>query len=334
MSILKQIAQENGYMFDSQGPIMYGQKNNYIFLASEVGNGVITLLFSVKNDSAVQSLDAKVVKQENPAIAHVSFKNHKLTVTVKGGLTKSKRKAKVLEALESVTAYLSTHSYVQVCEMTGETKDVHLYQVGNQYSFLTTEAFGKVRESVTAYLSTHSYVQVCEMTGETKDVHLYQIGNQYSFLTTEAFGKVSREMDRSEQESFQASENIFLGFIGAVLGSLIGVAAIVFVGQLGYISYISGLVMGVCVVKGYELLAKRFSTKGAIISIIVSLVMTFFANQLDWAVSFQRYYGLSIFDTLPYIHEFLAEGYIDSYTYYFNLAFVFIFNAITPKYFS
>lgn len=282
MSILKQIAQENGYMFDSQGPIMYGQKNNYIFLASEVGNGVITLLFSVKNDSAVQSLDAKVVKQENPAIAHVSFKNHKLTVTVKGGLTKSKRKAKVLEALESVTAYLSTHSYVQVCEMTGETKDVHLYQVGNQYSFLTTEAFGKV----------------------------------------------SREMDRSEQESFQASENVFLGFIGAVLGSLIGVAAIVFVGQLGYISYISGLVMGVCVVKGYELLAKRFSTKGAIISIIVSLVMTFFANQLDWAVSFQRYYGLSIFDTLPYIHEFLAEGYIDSYTYYFNLAFVFIFNAI------
>lgn len=282
MSILKQIAQENGYMFDSQGPIMYGQKNNYIFLASEVGNGVITLLFSVKNDSAVQSLDAKVVKQENPAIAHVSFKNHKLTVTVKGGLTKSKRKAKVLEALESVTAYLSTHSYVQVCEMTGETKDVHLYQVGNQYSFLTTEAFGKV----------------------------------------------SREMDRSEQESFQASENVFLGFIGAILGSLIGVAAIVFVGQLGYISYISGLVMGVCVVKGYELLAKRFSTKGAIISIIVSLVMTFFANQLDWSVSFQRYYGLSIFDTLPYIHEFLAEGYIDSYTYYFNLAFVFIFNVI------
>lgn len=282
MSILKQIAQENGYMFDSQGPIMYGQKNNYIFLASEVGNGVITLLFSVKNDSAVQSLDAKVVKKENPTITHASFKNHKLTVTVKGGLTKSKRKAKVLEALESVTAYLSTHSYVQVCEM----------------------------------------------TGETKDVHLYQIGNQYSFLTTEAFGKVSREMDRSEQESFQASENVFLGFIGAVLGSLIGVAAIVFVGQLGYISYISGLVMGVCVVKGYELLAKRFSTKGAIISIIVSLVMTFFANQLDWSVSFQRYYGLSIFDTLPYIHEFLAEGYIDSYTYYFNLAFVFIFNAI------
>ena len=132
MSILKQIAQENGYIFENKGLIMYGQKNNYTFLASEVGNSVITLMFSVKNDSAVQSLDAKVLKQEIPTIQYCSFKNHKLTVTVKGGLTKSKRKANVLAALESLTAYLSTHSYVQACELTGETKDVHLYQVGNQ----------------------------------------------------------------------------------------------------------------------------------------------------------------------------------------------------------
>ena len=282
MSILKQIAQENGYIFDSQAMIMYGQKNNYTFLASEVGNGVITLMFSVKNDSAVQSLDAKVLKMEIPTVQHCSFKNHKLTVTVKGGMTKSKRKANVLAALESLTAYLSTHSYVQVCEMTGETKDVHLYQVGNQYSFLTPEAFGAV----------------------------------------------SRELDRSEQENLQASENVFLGFIGAVLGSLIGVAAIVLVGQLGYVSALSGMAMGACVVKGYELLARRFSTKGAIISILVSLVMTYFANQLDWAVSFARYYEVSIFDALPYIHDFVAEGYIDSHTYYLNLAMILIFNVV------
>ena len=75
MSILKQIAQENGYIFESQGPILYGQKNNYTFLASEVGNGVITLMFSVKNDSAVQTLDAKVLKMEIPTVQHCSFKN-------------------------------------------------------------------------------------------------------------------------------------------------------------------------------------------------------------------------------------------------------------------
>ena len=56
--------------------------------------------------------------------------------------------------------------------------------------------------------------------------------------------------------------------------------------------------------------------------------MTYFANQLDWAVSFARYYEVSIFDTLPYIHEFLAEGYIDSHTYYLNLAMILIFNVV------
>ena len=78
MSILKQIYQENGYIFDSQGLIMFGQKNNYTFLASEVWNGVITLMFSVKNDSAVQTLDAKVLKMEIPTVQHCSFKNHKI----------------------------------------------------------------------------------------------------------------------------------------------------------------------------------------------------------------------------------------------------------------
>ena len=68
MSILKQIAQENGYIFDSQAMIMYGQKNNYTFFSFFLGNGVITLMFSVKNDSAVQSLDAKVLKMEIPTV--------------------------------------------------------------------------------------------------------------------------------------------------------------------------------------------------------------------------------------------------------------------------
>ena len=89
--------------------------------------------------------------------------------------------------------------------------------------------------------------------------------------------------------------------------------------------------MGACVVKGYELLARRFSTKGAIISILVSLVMTYFANQLDWAVSFARYYEVSIFDTLPYIHEFLAEGYIDSHTYYLNLAMILFLTSLPQQ---
>ena len=46
-------------------------------------------------------------------------------------------------------------------------------------------------------------------------------------------------------------ENVLAGIVGAFLGSLIGVACIVIVGQMGYVASICGLVMAVCSLKGY-----------------------------------------------------------------------------------
>ena len=46
-------------------------------------------------------------------------------------------------------------------------------------------------------------------------------------------------------------ENVPAGIVGAFLGSLIGVACAVLIGQLGYVASISGLVMAVCALKGY-----------------------------------------------------------------------------------
>lgn len=282
MSILKKVALEQGYLFDNQTETLFGQKNNYLFIARMYGNNNIMLMFSVKNDAAVQSLIGNVLKQEIRAVQAASFKNYKLSVTVKYGMTKKKLVANLVEAIEQVTAYLSANNYEQVCEV----------------------------------------------TGKTEDIHIYEIGNQFYFLTPEAFQQKSHELDQAEQENLVSGENVFLGLIGAFLGSLIGVAAIVAISQLGYVSFISGLVMGACVVKGYELLARRFSMKGVVVSVLVILVMTFIANQLDWAIALANFYGVSIFDTLPHVHELLAEGYIDSGTYYLNLVLVYLFSGI------
>ncbi len=52
----------------------------------------------------------------------------------------------------------------------------------------------------------------------------------------------------------ERKENVLAGLVGAFLGSLIGVACIVGIGQMGYVASISGLVMAVCAIKGYSLL--------------------------------------------------------------------------------
>ncbi len=69
-------------------------------------------------------------------------------------------------------------------------------------------------------------------------------------------------------------ENVVAGVVGAFLGSLLGVVCTVVIGQLGYVASISGLIMAVGALKGYELLAGRLSKKGALISSVLIVVMT------------------------------------------------------------
>ncbi len=281
MSLLKNIWMENGYNYDDQLDVMYGEKNGYKFVVQAVQNQ-FTLMFSVKEQGAVDSGMAKTIRQASPAIANAGFKNYKLTCMIKPGFTKKKKAQRIVEAIEQVSALLA------------------------QYHF----------------------VQCCEATGEENEVGLYMVGNQLSFLTPASFSQRSQELDQSEQILLQTKENVLLGIVGAFLGSLIGVAAIVIIGQLGYVSIFSGIVMGICVIKGYELLARRLSMKGVILSGIIILIMPYIANQLDWAFTAATVYQVSVFDTFPYINDLLAEGIIDSTVYATNLVLVYLTTVI------
>lgn len=63
-------------------------------------------------------------------------------------------------------------------------------------------------------------------------------------------------------DAVKKRENIVAGAVGAFLGAMLGGACIVMLGQLGYVAALSGMVMAVCALKGYELLGGRLSVKG------------------------------------------------------------------------
>jgi len=83
-----------------------------------------------------------------------------------------------------------------------------------------------------------------------------------------------------EWEQEKPRDNVLAGTAGAFLGSLIGVACIVLVDRLGYVSALCGVVMAVCSIKGYTLLGGRSSKRGAVISGLMILIMTYIANRL------------------------------------------------------
>lgn len=84
------------------------------------------------------------------------------------------------------------------------------------------------------------------------------------------------------------SENFFMGLIGALGGAVLGAASIILFGQLGYVAALSGVILAFCTLKGYALLGKGMSTKGAILCVVLMLVTPFAANYLGCAITIYR----------------------------------------------
>lgn len=126
----------------------------------------------------------------------------------------------------------------------------------------------------------------------------------------------------------ERKENVLAGLVGAFLGSLIGVACIVGIGQMGYVASISGLVMAVCAIKGYSLLGGTMSRKGAVISCVLTVIMTYFGNRLDFAVSVARAAEVDVFTAFQAMGLLLDEGYLNAAAYWGNLVLLYLFTLL------
>lgn len=130
----------------------------------------------------------------------------------------------------------------------------------------------------------------------------------------------------------QKREHPFFGTIGAILGALLGGASIILFSQAGYVAAISGVILAFCTVKGYALLGRRLTNRGAVICIILILITPYLADRLDWAIMICETIGefngpmlLAAFLSVP---DMLAEGYIEQSTYIQSLVMVYLFAAL------
>lgn len=120
-------------------------------------------------------------------------------------------------------------------------------------------------------------------------------------------------------------ENFVAGVVGAVLGSFLGAVCIILVSQLGYVAVISGMVMGVCTLKGYELLGGTLSRKGIVVSLALVLGMTWLAFQMDCAIEVAREAEIDFFEAFRSIGYLLEEEYLNPSYYWGNLIVLYLF---------
>ena len=86
----------------------------------------------------------------------------------------------------------------------------------------------------------------------------------------------------------------------------------------------AGIVLGICTIKGYEILGKKLSRKGIVISAVLMVITVFLVNQIDLAMEVVSMLGVEFAYAFRVVNELIASGeYPDNY--FFNLAKLAIF---------
>ena len=126
-------------------------------------------------------------------------------------------------------------------------------------------------------------------------------------------------------------ERVALGILGALIGAIIGGLSIVLLGRLGYVASISGVIIAFGTLKGYELLAKKLSKVGMVVSFALMLVTPFLAHGIDLLFQLQAMwaeYGVTLSETLGVFLEMIAEDSELLSTYLSELGMLYLFVAI------
>lgn len=185
-------------------------------------------------------------------------------------------------------------------------------------------------QTITVFLQKMGYQDACALCGKSDStVALYTVSGAPAILCDDCFKKQQEAVNIQNREQGNVKENVLSGTVGAFLGSLIGAGAIILLGQFGYVAAISGIVMAICAIKGYELLGKKMTTKGILISSVIMLVMVYIGNRIDWSISVANYYtDVDLFYAFRILPDLIREGYLEASQYYGNLAMVYLFTAI------
>ena len=285
---LQAIASELGLQFDEESGSIYGVQSGYLLLLHEA---------DVKNQfrlSVSVSLNGNPADSEENELVWDDFKS---------------------ESLPNLST-LSINQYT-----------VSFVVKGAMRKSKTIEKLQTLITDLVAFLETHHFVQVCAYSGQEGPVGLYQLGDSIFLINEESYQLLKSNL-QIEVDSYQnQKENVLLGAVGALLGALIGGAVALFIARLGYVAMVAGIVLGICTIKGYEILGRKISRKGIVISSIWMVITVFLVNQIDLAMEVVSKLGVEFAFAFRAVNELIFNGDFPK-NYFYNLAMLAVFTLV------
>lgn len=223
---------------------------------------------------------------------------------------------------------VSESKVIKNCQVQGR-QVFYLLKASRITKNTTGEKLKETLEIITNFLKDNQFQSCCEECGAEGTEDFYNVARTPTICCENCFKQHSDMVTKNEQTQEQKPENFITGLVGGLLGALIGVAAIILFGQLGFVSALSGIIMAVCSLKGYELLGGKLTTKGILGTSIIMIVMVYFGTRLDWSISLAQFFidanFLMVFRSFS---ELIREEVIDGGAFYFDLTLVYIFTAL------
>lgn len=138
-------------------------------------------------------------------------------------------------------------------------------------------------DEIVTFLANNGCTSGCAACGtQDEELACYEIKGEYRYLCNKCGNEVSMEVHKFNEELAKQKSNLVPGIIGAVIGAMFGAVLWILIYKLGYIAGIAGAAMGLLAMKGYEMLGKCLDKKGVIVSVIVMIIMIYFANRVAW----------------------------------------------------
>lgn len=185
------------------------------------------------------------------------------------------------------------------------------------------QLYKKLHKSINAlisFLRLKGFAPCCMSCGQNVKTSVYSVGASYNdaYLSM-CPACINKLKIKIAYDNSQKHENIIGGIVGALIGSVIGMILILLCARIRVLPMLLGFITSICTFKGYELLGKKMTKKGLIISMFLVLMTTYISNRLDWAMLAATQLETDIVTAFRLVPYLLKEGLIDTFTFVFNL---------------
>lgn len=162
------------------------------------------------------------------------------------------------------------------------------------------------------YLKDNKYQNVCKTCGKINNTALISIDGVVSYACNTCYNNALKEYQKEINDNKKIKENVLLGALGAIIGSIPGIIIFFLLSYLKINSSFAGLIIMLGSAYGYKWLANSMKEAGLIISLIIGFFSIALANEITNAytlyIEYNSMYSINLFDAYKAVPYYLNNS--------------------------